>query len=129
MIVVDASALVEALVGGGQTADRLASDDLAAPHLVDAECGNVLLRMARRGLLNHRLAEHGLGVLRRLEILRYPHVELLPRAWELRDSLTIYDGLYVALAEHLDVPLVTLDAAFGSAPGVRATVEVAPARR
>ena len=34
---------------------------------------------------------------------------LLPRAWELRHNLTIYDGAYVALAELLRAPLLTRD--------------------
>ena len=39
----------------------------------------------------------------------YEHEPLLPRAWDWRESLTAYDGVYVALAEALDSPLVTSD--------------------
>ena len=56
--------------------------------------------------------------------LRYPHTSLLERIWSLRDNLTAYDAAYVALAETLDAPLVTLDARLARAPGVRATIEV-----
>ena len=49
---------------------------------------------------------------------------LLPRAWELRESLTVSDGVYVALAELLDVELLTCDARLARAPGVSAEIEV-----
>ena len=38
--------------------------------------------------------------------------------------MTFYDGLYVALAERLDVPLITLDARLSAAPGVRVGIRV-----
>lgn len=41
-----------------------------------------------------------------LPLQRYPHDFLLPRVWELRNNLTAYDAIYVALAEALDVPLL-----------------------
>lgn len=34
---------------------------------------------------------------------------MLERAWELRDNVTFYDALYVALAEQLEESLITLD--------------------
>jgi predicted nucleic acid-binding protein len=49
---------------------------------------------------------------------------LLPRIWQLRDSVTAHDGAYVALAAALDAPLVTRDARLGRAHGHRATLEV-----
>ncbi len=39
-------------------------------------------------------------------------------------NLTFYDGLYVALAERLDMVLVTLDARLEAAPGLRGRIEV-----
>jgi len=55
---------------------------------------------------------------------RYEHTLLLDRAWELRHSVSTYDAMYIALAELLDLPLVTCDAALAQAHGIRATVEV-----
>jgi predicted nucleic acid-binding protein len=52
------------------------------------------------------------------------NMALLPRIWQLRDSVTAHDGAYVALAEALDAPLVTCDARLGRAHGHRATLEV-----
>ena len=58
---------------------------------------------------------------------RVPHRTLLTRCWELRDNLSFYDGLYVALAEALDAPLITLDSRLAKAPGVRAEIELVAA--
>lgn len=52
------------------------------------------------------------------------HGPLLGRAWELRQNLTIYDGVYVALAERLGTTLVTADNRLGQAPGTRCRIEV-----
>jgi len=42
----------------------------------------------------------------------------------LRSNVTIYDGLYLALAEHLDVTLVSCDSGFENVPGSLARVEL-----
>jgi predicted nucleic acid-binding protein len=54
---------------------------------------------------------------------RYPHLLLLPRMWQLRANLTGYAAAYVALAETLEVPLLTCDAKLAAAPGHHARVE------
>lgn len=56
---------------------------------------------------------------------RYPHTGPLgERAWQLRDRLSFYDALYVALAELLGVPLLTADARLSRAHGLRCQVEL-----
>jgi predicted nucleic acid-binding protein len=62
--------------------------------------------------------------LRSLPIRRVPHPPLLERCWELRANLTTYDAAYVALAELIDAPLVTLDARLAEAPGPTCPIEV-----
>ena len=57
-----------------------------------------------------------------LPVILVPFAHLATRAWELRANLTMYDASYVALAELLDAPLVTLDARIARAPGVRCEV-------
>jgi predicted nucleic acid-binding protein len=124
MIVVDASVVLEALVGGGAATARLVGEDLVAPHLVDAEVAHVLRRRAHRGDLPADRAETALQHLQSLGMQRYPHTPLLTRVWQLRHTVTAYDAMYVALAEQLDAPLVTYDARLAGAPGVRITIEV-----
>ncbi len=128
MIVVDASVLVPALVdegGSGALArERLLAADVHVPALADVE----VLSVVRRGVLAGRLtAARGAAALQdwaELAVERYPHLPLLARAWQLRDSVTAYDAQYVALAELLDVPLVTADARLSRAPGLRCTVDL-----
>ena len=124
MIVVDASALIDVLAGEGRPARRLADEHLAAPHLLDAEVASVLRRQTQHGLLDPGVAAGALDDLRQAAITRYRHVDLLDRVWELREDLSAYDALYVALAEKLGAPLVTMDAKIATTPGLRASIEV-----
>jgi predicted nucleic acid-binding protein len=127
MIVIDASALVEVLIGGtpraAKVALRLRGETLHAPHLVDLETTSVLRAMEARGLATP-IAAQALADLVALAITRYPHDTLVHRMWQLRGNLTVYDACYVALAESLSVPLVTCDGRLASAPGNRATIEL-----
>lgn len=56
----------------------------------------------------------------------WPYELRAARVWELRHNLTSDNGSYVAsyvaLAERLDAPLVTLDRRISRAPGLRCTV-------
>ena len=124
MIVVDASVVVEVIIGSAGAADRLAGERLVAPAIVDGEAGSAVRRQWRHGSLGDERADIAIDALSRLEIMRFEHRALLPRAWELRRNLTFADGLYVALAEQLGIPLVTLDARIAAAPHIAADVEV-----
>lgn len=127
MIVVDASVLAPALGDDTDEGDRfracLRGESLAAPELVDPEVASVLRRRRAEGRLDDRRAAQALADLIALPLRRTPHRPLLVRCWELRDNLTIYDATYVALAELLDVPLVTADRRLSRAPGIRCSVE------
>ena len=129
MPVIDASVLV-AYLTGGEFAQASRTALLAdprrnwAPHLVDAETGHALRRVVLAKELSARAARAALDDLAELPITRAGHRALLSRAWELRANVRFSDGLYVALAERLAVPLVTLDARLASASGIRADVEV-----
>lgn len=125
MIVVDASVMVEALIGGDVAVDRLAAGEpLAVPHLLEAEVGSALRSQVMAGGMAADVAKGALDDLAEMWLLRYEHDLLFDRAWELRHNLSFYDGLYVALAEWHDVPLVTVDVRLANAPGVKAAVEV-----
>lgn len=103
---------------------RLGGDaDLHAPHLLDVELVHALRRLVHRGELPVERAHAARVDFADLPIVRYPHVALLDRMWELRDNLTAYDAAFVALSEALGVPLVTTDARLASAPGHSAEVE------
>lgn len=129
MIVLDASAAIEWLLqtdSGERVGKRifLPRETLHAPHLLDVEVTQVLRRYAALGVVTLSRAEEVLQDLQDLRLRRYPHFLLLHRAWELRDNLTAYDAVYVALAEMLEATLVTCDARIASAPRHRARVQV-----
>lgn len=132
MIVVDASVVVDMFLGGGGAAgDELDTrisrqEEICAPHLLDAEVGQAVRRLSMHGEMTIGRARASVGELGDLPIRRYPHPWLLPRAFELRDNVTTYDGLYLALAEVLGAPLLTCDARLRDVPGCHATVEVFP---
>ena len=133
MIVLDASAVIELLLctpNGHRVAERIASpkQSLHAPHLIDVEVAQVLRRYEATGVLASERAEEALADLADLGLRRYPHDIFLSRVWELRKNLTAYDATYLALAEALDAPLLTLDGRLSKAPGHRARVEVLGAR-
>ena len=128
MIVVDASVVITALADdeadGDRARRRLRGERLVAPHLLDLEVVSAWRRLSSAGQLAGRRVELALEDLRLLRVRRVPHLALLSRCWELRDNITVYDAAYVALAETLDVPLVTADARLARAHGSRCTIEV-----
>lgn len=130
MIVLDASAAIEWLFqspAGVRIDNRIfsRSEPLHAPHLLDVEIAQVLRRYVRDKTISAQRAQEALEDFGDLPVYRYPHDFLLPRVWELRDTLTAYDAVYVALAELLDAVLLTCDRGIASASGHSARVEVA----
>ena len=128
MIVVDASVLATALGDDGADGDRararLRGERLSAPELVDLEVASVLRRQVQGGKVDIRRAALALADLAALPLQRAPHKPLLARCWELRDNLTVYDASYVALAEALDVTLLTGDGRLARATGPRCRIEM-----
>ena len=121
---IDASVLATALgdddAGGVQARTRIRGEDLAAPEIIDLEVASVW----RRTLSDERRATLALADLADIPLRRAPHLPLLGRCWELRRNLTPYDASYVALAEALEVTLLTADRRLTRASGIRCEVEV-----
>jgi predicted nucleic acid-binding protein len=126
LIVVDASAVVAALLRAGQARERLANAVLNAPHLLDSEIIEVLRKLARRDHLRGDDAERALATWRRIAVRRYPTIGMIDRIWDLRHNVSASDAAYIALAEQLDCHLITADRRLAGAPGPRCTVELLP---
>ena len=129
MIVLDASAAIDWLLrtpAGIKVDQRIysRSESVHVPHVLDLEVAQVLRRFVRDGSLSSGRADAALQDLMDVRFTRYPHSQLLPRIWQLRHSLTAYDGAYLALAELLNAPLITRDRKVSSAPGHHAQVEL-----
>lgn len=129
MIVVDASAVLEALLrtpAARAVEQRLFEPfrTLHAPHLLDVEVAQVVRRYAANGEIDAERGRMALADLTDFPLHRYPHDVLLPRVWDLRNNLTAYDAMYVALAEVLDAPLLTRDKRLAASPGHHARIEL-----
>jgi len=96
---------------------------LWAPHLIDAEIGHALRRHVKGGRLDAGAAGEALWEINELPIERIEHELLVHVAWDLRDNLSFYDGLYVALALMLEEPLLTFDARLARA-GLNLPIEL-----
>ena len=111
--VIDASVLVALLVDSGlegKWAESAIDQDLqVAPELALAEATNILRRLERRAEISRVEATTAHADLLRLDIELFPFAPFAERIWTLRGSLTSYDAWYVAIAEALDCPLLTLD--------------------
>ena len=76
------------------------------------------------GTFNERRAVQAIEHWRQLDVERYPHEPFLDRVWGLRNNVTAYDAVYVALAEVLGELLVTGDQKLAGAPGLNVRVEL-----
>lgn len=121
MIVVDTSAVVDALTGvdgAGGVREELARGELQAPSLLDFEVVSVVRGLTLGGHLSTARAQDALSDFDALPIRRWPSAAVLRlRAFALRENLSAYNAAYVVLAEALRCPLLTRDARLARAAG------------
>lgn len=118
MIVIDASALVDALVGEPANPELLAliaDSDLHAPALIDYEVISALRGHSLGGKITKRRFGEAADDLEALRIERYPLGGMSRAVLDLRARFTVYDAAYVVLAQALETPLVTADAKLSGA--------------
>ena len=127
--VVDNSALIELLAGRNPDPElvrRLLTCSLAAPETLDVEALSALRGMTRRGEILDTEAHRHLENIVAAPVTRVSPRALIRRAWAMRHAVSPHDALYVALAEELDVPLITCDKKLAGANGHNARIEVYP---
>ena len=127
-LALDASAYVQAYTttsaGAIAVRERLDRATVHAPQLLIAEVGSAARRLTSSGEIS---AKRGFALIEgAAEIVdqEHPHRSLARLAWTLRSNVSFYDGLYVALAATLGVPLLTGDARLAAAPGLPCAVEM-----
>lgn len=116
-VVIDASVAVEYLVALSLTRHAAAvfqavldrDAELWAPDLLYAESASAFRRLVALKAIDAGAAGTALQDLLQLPILTTGTKALMEDAWRLRESLTVYDACYAALAHELDAPLVTAD--------------------
>jgi predicted nucleic acid-binding protein len=128
VIVVDASIAAEILLGRPGDAAALerlfgTTEDMHAPQLFSVEVANVIRGAWLDRDISDEAGQMAISFLRAFPISLHSHEPLLDRAWALRQNVTAYDGMYVALAELLDVPLITRDRRLARSSGHTARIE------
>jgi predicted nucleic acid-binding protein len=125
MIVVDASALVDAIMGWRSEAirERLGDAFIHVPVTIDAELLHALRKHALSGMVGIEHSNAALSLLGGTALIRHAVQQFAPRIWSLRHNVTTYDAAYVALAESLDIPLITRDARLSRSSGHTARIE------
>jgi predicted nucleic acid-binding protein len=96
MIVLDASAALSALINDGVARETITTEQLHAPHLIDAEVASGLRQQVAQGAVVGRDARAMLAAWQAVGIRRYGSVAMLGRIWELRENVLAYDATYVA---------------------------------
>ena len=90
-----------------------------APELLFYEAMHTFRQHALAGRASATEITLALETLARLPVTTVPFLHTYRRAWQLRPAVTMYDAAYIAAAELLDAPLLTLDARLTRAPGPR----------
>ena len=127
MIVIESSAMVNALVGDPANPGLLvllADEELHAPALLDFEVASALRGHALGGKLDPARLEEAVEDFIAFRIERHPMTSLLGHVLDLRDNFTAYDAAYVVLAQALDSPVVSADAKLREAARLGVDVRV-----
>ena len=107
---------------------RVAAEGAVVPSLWRLEVANALRNAARRARCNQDHFDRSIERLGRLPIVSDEETDL--QAWggalslSRDEGLTPYDAAYIALAEWLDVPLLTRDRRLANAASHTARVEL-----
>lgn len=113
MIVLDAAALVDVLLDQPSrdwVLSRLEAEEICAPAHQPTEVLSAITRLQRAGDLDIDVARDVIAELGGVpQELVPPSPAHLVRAFDLHERIRVTDGLYVALAEERNVPLVTTD--------------------
>lgn len=96
----------------------LEADKIAVPDHFHLECASALRRMEFRGEVSAAEVQETREQFLALRVRRIDTAPLFSEAWTIRRNVTVADALYVVIARHLEVALVTGDARLARAPGL-----------
>ncbi len=118
MIVIESSAMVDALVDDHANPDLLAllaDAELHAPALLDFEVASALRGHVLGGRLDPVRVDEAVEDFTAFRIERHQMTDLLGHMLDLRDNFTVYDAAYLVLAQALEAPVITSDAKMNEA--------------
>ena len=115
--------IVDAVLGDERAVARLAYGVLHAPVSIDAEFLHALRRQWVSGRIDDARAHTALRLFSGRRIIRHPISHMVERMWSLRQNVSAYDAGYVALAESLNLTLITRDRRLSRSSGHTARIE------
>lgn len=127
MIVLDASAALELVLAtppGAAVAQRLRGETAHTPAHFDVEVIGAIRRAVVRQLISDYEGLVAVADFQSLPLRRWPTKPFVERAYQLRSTHTVADGVYVALAEGLAAPLITCDGRLAQSHGHVAEIEL-----
>lgn len=127
MIVLDASAAVELVLAtppGAAVARRVRGETVHTPAHFDVEVTGAIRRAVARRLITDHEGLVTVADFQSLPLRRWPTKPFVQRAYQLRSTHTVADGMYVALAEGLAAPLITCDGRLAQSHGHDAEIEL-----
>jgi predicted nucleic acid-binding protein len=127
VIVLDASAAVElvfATLPGAAVARRLRGETVHAPAHFHVEVIGAIRRAVVRQLITDYEGLVAVADFQRLPLRCWPTKPFVQRAYQLRLTHTVADGMYVALAEGLAAQLITCDRRLAQSHGHDAEIEL-----
>jgi predicted nucleic acid-binding protein len=127
VIVLDASAAVELVLAtppGAAVAQRLRGEAVHTPAHFDVEVIGAIRRAVTRELINDHEGLVAVADFQSLQLRRWPTKPFVQRAYQLRSTHTVADGVYIAVAEGLAAPLITCDRRLAQSHGHSAHIEL-----
>ena len=127
MIVLDASAAVELVLAtraGAAVAQRLQGETVHAPAHFDVEVVGAIRRAVVRRLISDHEGLVAVADFLSMPVRRWPTKPFVMRAYQLRSTHTVANGVYVALAEGLAASLITCDVRLAQSHGHSAEIEL-----
>lgn len=114
MIVVDASVAIKVALHEPDSPialSALRAQSWSAPDLILSECANIIWKRCRIGDINRDQAMQAVELVETMNLYVEPGRRLIERAVQLAIALEYpaYDCFYIAHAEQLDVPFLTVD--------------------